>query len=84
MKTLHINVKDVKTGDILLTSLATDNLIIFSDEVDYVWEYDEDMYFRTVEGDTFQFDLTRTVTVLRHEFNLTDDEIAMAHDGSDW
>lgn len=73
MQTLHIAVNEVKAGDVLLTTLASDHHIIFSDVVTDTYEYDEQQYFRTADNGYYQFDLKEIVSVIRSDYN-TDPE----------
>lgn len=68
MKIHHVRVDEVKFPDVLLTTLASDNRIVFSDQVEYTWEYDEQQYIRFTDGGYAQFDLGCTVSVLRTDF----------------
>lgn len=64
MRHHHIEARDVRVGDILLTTSAVNQAIVFADEVEDIWSYDEVLYFRS-DGDTFRYDHGDTLTVLR-------------------
>ncbi|ALA07906.1 hypothetical protein SEA_PIONEER_95 [Mycobacterium phage Pioneer] len=63
-----VRADEVKAGDILLTTLASDTRCIYADTVTDVWSYDEQLYFAT-EDDRYQHTYSYSpgdlVTVLR-------------------
>ena len=63
----YVKVSDVTYGDLLLSTLASDHRIVFSDKVEYTWEYDEQQYIRFTDGSSACYSLTDTVSVMRFE-----------------
>jgi hypothetical protein len=61
-----IKARDIKVGDVVLTPLASNPRVIFSDTAVDVWEYDERLNV-CAEGNYLQYDLEETVTVMRPE-----------------
>ncbi|QGH80654.1 hypothetical protein SEA_RAHALELUJAH_94 [Mycobacterium phage Rahalelujah] len=63
-----VRADEIKVGDILLTTLASDTRCIYADSVTSVWEYDEQLYIGT-EDDRYQHTYSYShgdqVTVLR-------------------
>jgi hypothetical protein len=61
----YVKVDEIRHGDVLLTTLASDQRIVFSDKVDEVWEYDESHYVRFFDGSTGCYNRNETVSVMR-------------------
>ncbi|QGJ88848.1 hypothetical protein SEA_YECEY3_97 [Mycobacterium phage Yecey3] len=63
-----VRADEVKAGDILLTTLASDTRCVYADTVTDTWEYDEQRYLAT-EDDRYQHTYSYSpgdlVTVLR-------------------
>lgn len=55
----------LQVGDIVLTPLASNPHIIYTDTVEDVWEYDEMIYVRTTDNGRMIFALDDVLTVIR-------------------
>ncbi|AHJ86452.1 hypothetical protein 40AC_89 [Mycobacterium phage 40AC] len=62
----HIRAREIKVGDIVLTPLASNPRVIFTEPALDVWEYEERLNVCST-GNYLQFGLEDTVTVLRPE-----------------
>ncbi|AOQ28114.1 hypothetical protein SEA_GRUUNAGA_100 [Mycobacterium phage Gruunaga] len=64
MKVEHIEAKDIKVGDFVLTKSSLDNGIVYGDTVSQRYEYDEITYINY--GDMYWAN-TKVVSVIRPE-----------------
>ncbi len=71
----YVNVKDMQHGDVLLTTLASDQRIVFSDKVDEVWTYDEQVYVRFFDGSSASYIGNETLSVMRITEGVSDEDM---------